>query len=770
MRKVALFSVILIVLAGLGAPSGAASGQPDTVIRGQVIGMQGDPLTNVEVEIFKIGTGQVGASRTDSKGYFRLPVSHMDALYWVRVWAPGYRLAEESWGISYEQPLLLLKPAPLNSDLSVRVQDPITGAPVGGVNLQLDRAGRGRVASALTSSDGIAHFRVPAGNGYVLYGWCDGRVPLQATVPELLGGVARTMVLELLPASGTIAGVVVGTTGLAIEGATARAVRASYGTVATFQTGTDGSYRLQVPAGANYQILVEKGGYVPVYTRVQVAAGKVSGITGDNRVTLVPATGTVAGRVRDPDGRLLAGRSVILERKPMGTIAITQTDSSGRFRFAELAVSAGAQYRVRILPGDQDWRDVSSRWMDVTGGSVSEVGLQVSRGTFGDRGTTGGIIGTVSDPAGQPLPGVSVELWREGRGLVRTTTSGDDGSFQFTDVPVNGSMYQWDMPYNGYWLKVSGPGLFDMVQPSEGSLDVMPYRDSVVAVTVYPKQMSLVGQVVDQGGAGVPGAQVRLTVEGGTEALKVITNSAGWWRMKGVDARTTYEVTVTAEGYWPSAGTRLSPLDSRGGTLVVVLLPDHASLVGQVSDSQGIPDSGTLVTAWGPTGSYSVTAGADGWYNLSIPSGQPYTVRASRGSVDGETVLIGKEREDRSTQGSGAPAQDPLEIAPGETREVNLRLADRVGNIAGTVLRPSGDPVGGHAVELLREGQGVVASAITDWEGRYQFARVEAGVRYAVRPKTGGYRYLGALSLPQLFVLQPGTTENVHIGLLDQGS
>jgi len=52
-------------------------------------------------------------------------------------------------------------------------------------------------------------------------------------------------------------------------------------------------------------------------------------------------------------------------------------------------------------------------------------------------GNSGSIEGTVKDPSGGAIPGASVEISYSVSGFVRTTTTGADGTFRFTNVPFN---------------------------------------------------------------------------------------------------------------------------------------------------------------------------------------------------------------------------------------------------------------------------------------------------------------------------------------------
>jgi len=58
-------------------------------------------------------------------------------------------------------------------------------------------------------------------------------------------------------------------------------------------------------------------------------------------------------------------------------------------------------------------------------------------GASAQVGNSGSIEGTVKDPSGGAVPGATVEISYGVSGFVRTTTTGADGTFRFTNVPFN---------------------------------------------------------------------------------------------------------------------------------------------------------------------------------------------------------------------------------------------------------------------------------------------------------------------------------------------
>jgi len=65
------------------------------------------------------------------------------------------------------------------------------------------------------------------------------------------------------------------------------------------------------------------------------------------------------------------------------------------------------------------------------------VSLFAAGSTEAQLGNSGSIEGTVKDPSGGAVPGATVEIRYGVSGFVRTTTTGADGTFHFTNVPFN---------------------------------------------------------------------------------------------------------------------------------------------------------------------------------------------------------------------------------------------------------------------------------------------------------------------------------------------
>jgi Carboxypeptidase regulatory-like domain/TonB dependent receptor len=85
---------------------------------------------------------------------------------------------------------------------------------------------------------------------------------------------------------------------------------------------------------------------------------------------------------------------------------------------------------------------------------VFAIGILLSAGaSWAQLGNAGGIEGAVKDQSGAAIAGATVEISYPVSGYNRTTITGSDGSFRFTNVP-----------FNGYHLVVTAPGFESFTQ------------------------------------------------------------------------------------------------------------------------------------------------------------------------------------------------------------------------------------------------------------------------------------------------------------------
>ena len=95
--------------------------------------------------------------------------------------------------------------------------------------------------------------------------------------------------------------------------------------------------------------------------------------------------------------------------------------------------------------------------------------------------SSGAIEGVVKDPSGAAIAGAMVEISYSVSGFNRTTTTGTDGAFRFTNVP-----------FNSYHLMVTADGFASRFQPlSFSNVEAMLRKPCpVICSLVYPRRRS----------------------------------------------------------------------------------------------------------------------------------------------------------------------------------------------------------------------------------------------------------------------------------------
>ncbi|MFE7224814.1 carboxypeptidase regulatory-like domain-containing protein [Nocardioides sp. NPDC057577] len=216
-------------------------------------------------------------------------------------------------------------------------------------------------------------------------------------------------------------------------------------------TAADGTYRLNVSEGT-YKVGFEASeqGFLGEYyddaatreqaTDVVVGSATVSGI--DAAMSMGETiSGTVTNEVGDPLDDI---RVILYESSgDWSAISDVSTDSSGSFTFGGL--KPGGTYRVAFTGTGwikEFYADAASieDATDVVAGESAPISAILTPST-GD----GSIAGTVIDDAGQPVAGVSVDVYRtDPWDWIGSATSGEDGTYSFLGLKAG----QYEVDFN----------------------------------------------------------------------------------------------------------------------------------------------------------------------------------------------------------------------------------------------------------------------------------------------------------------------------------
>jgi hypothetical protein len=392
----------------------------------------------------------------------------------------------------------------------------------------------------------------------------------------------------------------------------------------------------------------------------------------------------------------------------------------------------------------------------------------------------GQITGRVSDPAGQPVAGLTVEATSSANATYSASTDAD-GRYAIAGLPADG--------YQVAFLSVAS-GLsfanFYYRDPQTASLGGVVFVSAGGTTPGVDAQLGppghISGTVTDQQGHGLAGFVVSVRAPDTPEYAFPVTDAAGHYTT-GPLAAGSYTVGVESDSLSGPAGRGYVPenyhqkLGSQtpdpvtvemGATTAGIDVQLHAAgqISGVVTDPVGSPLVGATVAAidgGGHAAGSGGTTGVDGAYQISNLEPGSYTVRF--GPPWASDYL-------------GTDFAGPVVVAASATTAgINAKLA-HLGVITGTVTDSAGHPLAGIIASLAPPGFAPVGGvpqhgSATDAQGRYTINLVAPGV-YSVYFSGGSYvaqYYGGASSLDAAatIVVSGGTTATGIDARMQQG-
>lgn len=348
------------------------------------------------------------------------------------------------------------------------------------------------------------------------------------------------------------------------------------------------------------------------------------------------------------------------------------------------------------------------------------------------------VAGQVTDEAGQPLPGATVEI--EGASLYAVTD--ENGMYTIDTIGAG-----------GYPVSARKPGY----QPDSGLAQVGIGDTAIVNLQLtaddsQPGTMRVLVTSDAEGTKPVSGATVTLT-DGPSQVPAGQTDSAGKVEFSGLTAG-TYTVSVSAAkladrvyggvkvgpGQWTVLGATLT--DNTGG--------DPGSLSGFVQDINGTPIAGARV---------------------EIESGPQdvgrFTLTDTRGVFTLDQLPAGTYSFVATADGYESKSTGPIEIDAGEATPYTFVLSptgtSELGAIEGQVVDEDGHPLEGVRVSMV-QAPGDLLDTTTAADGTYQFALLQPGT-YSLRFALDGYEPAVAENL----VVVGGQTTTVNRRLFAAG-
>ncbi|MFZ5823094.1 MAG: carboxypeptidase regulatory-like domain-containing protein [Bacillota bacterium] len=524
--------------------------------------------------------------------------------------AGDYRLVAAAKGLgAVEQPVTVVAGRTTVQTVLLRdgsfaavgeVVDGVTHKPLTGAQVELLRDDGILVGTASTNPLGRFRLTAPlvrAGGSYSVRVTQSGYVP-EATSPMQTSpgqtldftGTGR---IQLMPATGSIAGALVNRDGQPIANAELVLLRQGLGEVATSKTDEAGEFRFEgLAAGVRYQVVADD--VVNTYRAewhhllasdwIEAKPGVTvqTSVVAQSWVKYPLGQGTVGGRVTNPSGLPVDGAAVELIRFTR-VMESTTTDEDGLFSFASVEASekdgfALTPYMIRISKDGF----VATREVTVAGEQRSTFAIPAGARLMVEAKLNPDRVvprGRVTDLQGRPVAGAEVRLSVIRQAEERQTVTDADGWYQLGEVPTTLASASLGVTMPEY-LPASG---LDVTSALAGG-------GRLPTVQLTPRRSTLEGVVVDLAGKPVPNASVKLW-DGDAVVAESPSDPDGFYRIEAdLTAAPLALLTVDRKGY-TRAGAVLPDLPGPGARASQALWtrPETATISGRVSDEAGRP-------------------------------------------------------------------------------------------------------------------------------------------------------------------------------------
>jgi len=464
------------------------------------------------------------------------------------------------------------------------------------------------------------------------------------------------------------------------------------------KSGTDGAFSLANAPAAPRAILVRVPGYVPA-TQLQLEPRL------DQRIT-VKRGGTIQGIVTDASGKPAAGALVVSD-----DLAVL-TDATGAYRLAGVDTGLRA---VEAL-----WKDDFASRKDavrVQRGAEAAVSLKLARAAT--------IAGSVLDETTRkPVAGVRVGASSGGfffggrrQRLERSTRTDAQGKFRLTGLAPRA--YTVSASREGFLASSISGVTAGTSSPGSANL-------------ALAKAASIAGKVVDEKGAAMPGARVRIERDGGMRGMlrrgpaaflggqNALSGPDGAFRIRNLAAGRNLLLEAEKSGY--TTGRRAGVTIKTGEAVanLSLVLKKGIEARGKVQDAQGKPVANAEIrVALRDPGQ-----GMGGQIRM-VMRGMSNERPDTTSGPDGTFLLRGLEEGEYSAtvsrDGYGRKVAQGLPVKAGsENVWPPITIPNGVA-LAGTVKDSSGKGIPGAQLFAIALGEGFrPQEATTDLEGRFR--------------------------------------------------
>jgi len=483
---------------------------------------------------------------------------------------------------------------------------------------------------AFTQASGGVNVTFPANSTeqppghYMLFLVNSSGVPSVAAIIQIASTVTTT---------GTINGIVTTTAGVPLSGVTVS------GGGASTETLTNGSFTLTNLAAGSVTLTATLAGYQNATMTVTVQAN--TALTAPALQLAPTAPGSITGTVTDNKGNAIAGATV------SGAGETVVTASNGSYSMSD--VPAGT---VTLTVTANGYANVSETVTVNSGAAATAPTIQLVP-------NDGNVSGTVTNSAGTPLAGVSVNF---GGGY---TTTDANGNYALNKIPAG--TIQLVVAASGYNSQTQN------VTITGGNTTTANFALTAVSGNVS-------GTVTSSAGAAIAGAVVSFS--GGSTT----TNAGGNYVLNNVPAG-TIQLSASANGY-NGQSQSVSITGGSTATANFTLIATNGNVSGMVTSSAGGAIAGATVSFSGG----NTTTNANGNYSLNnVPAGT-IQLQASANGYNSQTQSV------NIAGGSTATANFALAAAgapPGFTLSTSGNLTLTPGQSSGNSMQIALTPVGG---------------------------------------------------------------------------
>ncbi len=509
-----------------------------------------------------------------------------------------------------------------------------------------------------------------------------------ARAPTLTGALERE-------AAAFIEGVIVSSTGGPLAGASVvaqdperAAGRTRVPLAAAEPADAAGAFRLGPLAAGSHRVTAAADGFLPASREVTVKAGQtLRGI----RIALTPGGFLLSGRVLDAGAGAIAGARVRVQLngpQDSAPVALARTDRSGSYR---LTVPPGRHWVLAESDGYAPQQ--TAVWME--GPATRDFRLI-------------------------PAASIAGQVTRKGEPVPRAQVQGASRAFRHeAETDAEGRFRLDDLEPGDYHLEARAGNLAGRLGVPVSARLGTRTEGVLIEVEAGP---AVSGRVFGPGGALVSGAEVTLWGNRGTSA-QTTTDGQGAYHIEGLLPGPQSLSAATPDSIPARRAITVAGQDLTG---IDLHLRAGAEVNGRVVDAREQPAGGALVVMDIDadaredlkTKDPRVRADEEGRFQLRGLAPGAAAVHADGGARGRATVDLGK-------------------LAPGDRREVTLRLSDTGAHVSGTVRWKDGSPAAGIEVTAgnLRVDRGP-SQSVTAADGWYRLGPFDPGALLSVNAST----------------------------------